>query len=330
MYISEKKTYQWGIIGNSTEAEDFATAIHDLIDAKLYSVALDQKKSSSVRTALSTAQDVYSSFEEVILEKEIDLVYVASSTDQRLDHIKAALACKKGVVYLPPLQIKEKEWDELCTTAKENGLLLLEGITSRFLPPIHKVSEVVAQGSIGEVCALQADASHVISFDPQHPFFNAKEGGILRQHGLYPLFFAANLLGLPEQISGQLRIGLTGIEEQYALVLHYPKGVYAILSASAIMHGNCEAQVIATKSRVQIHAPFYGQTKVSLYNKNRPSGLMPFSYQSNSYAPLVKEAQKCHASHQHESKEWGHAHTRLFAQLLKRCRTEATIYQESS
>ena len=122
MYISEKKTYQWGIIGNSTEAEDFATAIHDLIDAKLYSVALDQKKSSSVRTALSTAQDVYSSFEEVILEKEIDLIYVASSVGQRLDHIKAALACKKGVVYLPPLQVTEKEWDELCTTSQENGL----------------------------------------------------------------------------------------------------------------------------------------------------------------------------------------------------------------
>ena len=317
--------FRWGIVGQSKEAEHFAAALDDVVDAKLQVVVSDKNHLPAV---FNVAEEVYTAFEDLILDENVDLIYVASSPKQRLAQTKAALACKKGVVYAPTLEISTQEWTDLCATAQHHRLILLEGITSCFLPSIQKISEVLAQGTIGDLCSIQADASQQVAFDPQHAFFSDQDGGIFKHHGLHPLFFAAYFLGKPDQISGQIRIGITGIEEQYAFVFHYNKGVYALLTASAIMQGSCEAQLIATRSRVQFHAPFYEQTKVSLFSKNRPSGLLQFNDLSNIYCGLIQEAQNCYSAQQHESKYWSHAQTHSFADLLLRCKKEAIIYQE--
>ena len=320
--------FRWGIVGQGAEAEGFAVALDNVIDAKLQAIVWNEHRTDRLPASFATAEEVYTDFEDLILDKNIDLVYVATSSTQRLAQIKALLACKKGVVYTPVLEITDQEWEEVCTTSRTHQLILLEGIASCFLPPLQKTSEVITKGTVGELCSIQADASQPIAFDPQHVFFSTQDGGIFRHHGLYPLFFATYFLGVPDQISGQIRIGVTGTEEQYAFVFHYNKGVYALLTASAIMQGSCEAQIISTKSRVQFHAPFYGQIKVSLFNKNRPSGLMQFNYPSNTYYGLIQEAQSCYSNKQHESTYWDHTRTRAFANLLRRCRQEATIYQE--
>lgn len=321
--------YYWGIVGQSTEAEAFATALNELVDAKLQAVAgLDEDINSSY-AHLSAAPQAHMAFEDLILEEHIDLVYVASPIAERPHHIKAALSCKKGVVYGSPLSLDAGDLEKLFLVAKEKNMLLLEGMYARFLPAMQRISEVVGQGSIGEVLSLQADASHHIPFDPQHPFFDAEAGGILQQHGLYPVFFVTALLGAPEQISGHLHIGVTGIEEQYALVMRYDTGIYALLSASCTAHGPCEAHITGSKSRVHLHAPFYGETMASLYTRDRPSGLLKFHYAKHPYQYLIDEAQRCYESAQYESSHWGQAHTQLLAQTLERCRKETQIHQES-
>ena len=321
--------FRWGIVGAGKEVEAFADALNDVIDAKLESIVWNEDQMAHLSASLRLAKQVYTSFDDLVLDESIDLIYVASPLRERLTHIKAALACKKGVVYAPMTEIDKQEWADLCATAEAHQLLLLEGMALSCLPPLEKVKKVITQGSIGELCSIQADASQRIAFDPQHTFFSTQSGGIFRHHGMYPLFFAMYFLGSPDQISGQIRVGVTGIEEQYALIFHYNKGMYALLTASAVMQGSLEAHLIATKSRVQFQAPFYEQTKVLLFNRNRPSGLMKFNYPSSIYYELIQEAQVCYSAKRHESSSWTHAQTRKLSELIERCRADSIRYQES-
>ena len=98
-------------------------------------------------------------------------------------------------MYRPPLEASANELEALFLLSRKKQVLLLEGITARFLPPIHRLSEVVEEGAIGEVLSLQADASYLIPFDPQHSFFEKRWRYLTRTRPLSTLLWLAVYLG---------------------------------------------------------------------------------------------------------------------------------------
>ena len=322
--------YRWGIVGEDASAGAFSRAISDVVDAKLYAVAVKHLSHSHSDSYLRASNKIYDNYEDLILDEQVQLLYVSSDISDRYQHIHAALSCAKGVVYAPSLELSTKQIATLFKKAEEKGVCLMEGLVMSFLPHIRRLRDIVKRGSIGEICGLQADVSRYVPFDPQAPFFDPTTGGLFKHQGLQALAFTANFLKDPEEITGHVHVDVGGIATQYALVLRYAEETYALLSASANMDGTCEAHLIGSKSRVHIHPPFYDQTTVTMYTGQRRSGLMKFNYPSNPYYYLIEEAQRCLGAKKHQSDVWSEAHTQRLSKIVARCQKESAFHQEKT
>lgn len=66
-----------------------------------------------------------------------------------LQHSKAVL-CEK------PFMVNAREAEEVVAVAKKQGVLLMEGMWTRFMPVMVKLKELIASGKIGTVKYVSA------------------------------------------------------------------------------------------------------------------------------------------------------------------------------
>ena len=315
----------WGILGSSFGAQSFSHALSGLRGSRL--VGLCAPDDEGDRHFLSgIAAKVYDSYEDFLLESDIELVYVAAGLRKAQSRIHALMDCGKGVVY-EPLLGEHLRLAPIQKKSKTKSMLLLEGVELAMLPSIRRIQEVIQGGSLGELLMLQIDASKHIRYDPQHPFYKEKQGGIFRQHGRHPLLLFVLLFGSPDSIHGDIQRMFEGVEEQYALVLRHASS-YGVLTASGTLTGPMEAHVIGSEMRMQLEAPFYGETRIMLYKGNRNSGLIKLNYVAPLTSYLIHEAERCQLEGLAESPHWSHQHSTTLLALVDRCRAAATYYEE--
>ena len=78
----------------------------------------------------------------------------------------------------------------------------MEAMWTRFLPHVAALHEVVDSGEIGTVVGLAADHGQFFEHDPSSRLFDpALAGGALLDLGVYPISFAHDFLGAPEEVT---------------------------------------------------------------------------------------------------------------------------------
>ena len=100
----------------------------------------------------------------------------------------------------------------MITTAKNENVLLMEGMWSGFLR-YEKIEGLGKTRKIGEIRAVHADFGFLPSSKSEGRLFNPDlAGGSLLDFGVYPISLASMLLGKPWQTLANL--GPTGVDEQ--------------------------------------------------------------------------------------------------------------------
>jgi predicted dehydrogenase len=142
--------------------------------------------------------------------------------------------------------------------AVERGLLAMEAMWTRYLPHMARIREVVSAGTLGEVRALIADHTQLISSDPGHRL-NALElgGGALLDLGVYPISFAWDMLGEPLTIAAAARLGETGADTEVATIMSHASGALSTSISASRAAGPNTASIIGTDARVDIDRVWY-------------------------------------------------------------------------
>ena len=99
----------------------------------------------------------YKSYEDLLSDDSIDVVYVGSIADEHGKMTKACLKAGRPTVCEKPLTLNAKDTKELVELARSEDIFLLEGLWSRFFPAVKKVSELIKDGEIGTVVNVQGD-----------------------------------------------------------------------------------------------------------------------------------------------------------------------------
>lgn len=133
-----------------------------------------------------------------------------------------------------PFTMNAAEANKMIAYAKEKRIFLMEAMWTRYLPPIRKVREWIAEGKIGEVRMLKADFGFNIGWAPESRLLNpALGGGALLDAGIYPVSFASMVFGAqPTKIMSSARIGVTGVDEQFSLLFEYENRRTAALNGA--------------------------------------------------------------------------------------------------
>jgi len=250
----------WGILATGGIAHAFTS---DLRTAGLDVAAVGSRRVESARefAAKYDIPRAHGSYEELVSDPTVDIVYIATPHPGHVDNALLALDHGKHVLVEKPFTLNETEAAIIRDRAAEKGLLAMEAMWTRYLPHMVRIREIIAAGTLGELRVVSADHTQKISTDPTHRL-NALElgGGALLDLGIYPISFAVDVLGLPESVSAAARLSDAGSDAEVATVFVHRDGALSTTVSSSRAAGANTAQIVGTQARIEIDRVWYTPT----------------------------------------------------------------------
>ncbi len=261
-------TLRWGIIGLGNIARLF---VEDLLLVE--GTVLGAVASRSIDKAKAFAEEfdaakAYGSYDELLLDEEIDVVYVATPHNSHAELSIAAAAAGKHILCEKPLAVNEEEVQSMIDAAQTHDVFLMEAFWSRFNPSIREALGRIEQGQIGEVNYLNADFTFYRN-DPDDSRMLSMElaGGSLLDMGVYPVFLAYMIFGIPDKILAVARKHDTGADLQTAAVFTYQNAIAQIMSGFQ-SQSDMRARICGTRGSIFIE-PIWHETESYTVFDNR-------------------------------------------------------------
>ena len=189
---------------------------------------------------------------------DVDVLYIATPHPQHRAVALAALRAGKAVLVEKAFTVTPAATREIAAVAGETGVFAMEAMWTRFQPAIVRMRELIADGAIGEVRAVQADLGVQRPLDPADRFFNpALGGGALFDVGVYPISFAQMVLGNPDTVAAHGRAGPSGVDVEEAVLLGFADGRSATLLSSLRCATPGQARVFGTDGWIDVLPRFH-------------------------------------------------------------------------
>lgn len=289
-----KKTYRWGILGAGRIAEKFATALLATERAEVYAVASRELSRARDFATKYQAARFYNEYEQLVTDPEVDIIYIATP---HAFHCEQALLClknKKAVLCEKPMALNYEQAAKMVSAAHIYQVFLMEGMWSRFMPAINKAKELIDSGIIGNLQYINCDFGFAAPFEPQGRLYNkALGGGSILDVGVYAIFLATFFLGGPSSIQSNSKLTVTGVDEYSNMILQYPGGQTAHLFTSITTQTKIAATIIGTKGRMELPAPWYKTTDLTLQLLSGDIQNFHFPHDSNGFEHEIREVTDC-------------------------------------
>jgi predicted dehydrogenase len=259
------KKIKWAIMGTGTIASSFVKGLAFLEDAELYAVASRSIEKASEFGESYGFKKYYGSYEEMVQDKEVDVVYIATPNNVHKENIILCLNNGKAVLCEKPFTLNAKETEEVIKLAREKNLFLMEGMWTRFFPIMKKIQEWIDEDTIGKVRMVIADFGFRREGKPEERKVSLeKGGGALMDVGVYPIAFASWVFKkAPKDIKGVTSLYETGADEQSVMTLGYEGGQLAALACAINTPTPKEARIIGNKGTIVI-PEFFKATSATL------------------------------------------------------------------
>ncbi|MBW3079223.1 Gfo/Idh/MocA family protein [Bifidobacterium simiiventris] len=180
----------------------------------------------------------YGSYDELLADPDVDLVYIATPHSLHAEQGIACLRAGKNVLVEKSFTANTAQARDLLAVADETGLLCTEAIWTRYMPSRAIIDDVVASGVIGEVQSIAANLCYPVAgkarmTDP------ALAGGALLDVGVYPLNFIDMVMGghgdvAIDRVETSMMPYETGVDAQNATTIYYANGVMASAQSSML------------------------------------------------------------------------------------------------
>lgn len=246
------KTMRVGYIGAGSISGQMAETIARMDEVENHAVAArdpERAREFAERWGFSRA---YGSYEELLADPDVDLVYVALPHSHHHRWTIAALEAGHHVLCEKAFAANERQAREMIECARERGLLLAEAIWTRYMPSRKMIDEIVSSGEIGEVTTVAANLGYRVDgnarmTDP------ALAGGALLDLTVYPLNFASMVLGNKIlRIAASMVPAVTGVDGQDSVMIEYESGQMASLFSTMYAMTDREGQILGTKGFVTV------------------------------------------------------------------------------
>lgn len=275
-----------GILGAGRIAGTMAATIREMDQAKNYAVAARDHERAEAFAKEYGVEKAYGSYEEMVKDPQVELVYVATPHSHHYEHIKLCLEHGKHVLCEKSFTVNEKQAREVLAMAKERKLLLTEAIWTRYMPMRKTLDQIIASGAIGVPQMVTANLGYLISWKEriQRPEL---AGGALMDVGIYPLNFASMILGDEiESITGTAVMMDTGVDAQNSITLVYRDGRMAVLNSSAVGLSDRRGVIYGTKGFIEVENinncegfKVYDETRKQTASYDRPKQISGYEYE---------------------------------------------------
>lgn len=250
-------TIRWGVLAPGRIARSFAADLALVPDAELVATG-SRTLARAEEFAGEFGGTAHGSYEELVSDPSVDVVYVASPHVLHDEHTRLALEAGKHVLCEKPMTLDAASTSALFEEAAARGLFLMEAMWTACHPLVRKLRALLADGEHGTARQLHASIGFVAPDDPEGRLVNpALGGGALLDMGIYPLTFAHLLLGEPEQLTAVANLSERGIDLDVSIAGRYRDGATTALTATLTSHASVAATVSTELGRFELPRPFY-------------------------------------------------------------------------
>jgi predicted dehydrogenase len=262
-------TLRWGVLAPGWIAHNFASALRRGTRQEIAAVGSRNLGRAKVFADEFGAPNAYGSYEELLSDPQVDIVYVASPHSEHHRQARLALEAGKPVLLEKAFTRNAAEAGDLIELARSKNLFLLEAMWSRFLPHYDVIQQAVQGGLIGDVTTVFADHGQPLyPGGPERLSNPALAGGALLDLGVYPISFAAFVLGPFTSVTATGTVTDLGVDSQEAVAVTSESGGLGVLHASMLARSSTTASICGTDGRLDIGGPFYAPTWVRLLSRD--------------------------------------------------------------
>lgn len=215
-----------GIVGAGMIVPGFLSAAALVEQMEIYAVFARREE---VRKEFCDKYQIpvgYDSYEKLLGDPKVDVVYVALPNNLHFSFAKEALKAGKHVILEKPFTVTYEEAREIADLAREKKLYLFEAITNQYNPNYDKMKELLPR--LGDIKLVALNFSQYSSrYDNfkkgiVSPSFDPKNaGGALMDLNIYNIHFVAGLFGKPLKVRYCPNME-RGVDTSGILMMEYP------------------------------------------------------------------------------------------------------------
>lgn len=313
---------KFAILAPGGIARSMATTVKGIKEIERYAVASRDLKRAEEFAAKWGFQKAYGSYEEMLSDPEVELVYVASPHSHHYSHAKMCLEHGKNVLVEKAFTVNACQAKELIELSHKKHLLLAKAIWTRYMPSRTIIDEVIASGIIGEITSVTANLGYPLR---QIERMENPElaGGALLDLGVYPINFAQMVIHEKvEEIVTDAVMSPKGIDWINSITFRYPSGKLAILHSNMLSatdrlgviygeKGYIEAKNINNVEKLLI----YSASGKLLETKKVPKQINGYEYEVLACIKAIKEGKT-------QCPEMPHAETLYIMELMDSIRAK--------
>lgn len=241
---------------------------------------------------------VYTDLQALAEAPDIDAVYIASPNICHGPQTEIMLRGGKHVICEKPIATSAEEYRRLKALADEKGLIYMEAIIPRFVPWRAKIKDALA--SIGKISTARIDYAQLTSRyeklqrgEQVNIFDMSLAAGTLMDLGIYCVYGAVDLLGMPEKIVATAGFLPNGADSNGTAIFDY--GTFsAALTYAKLGEGGIGSEITGDKGtlvirRIGLYTETYvlrGSERIDIFDTLPKENIM--RYEAAAFADFIR------------------------------------------
>ena len=315
------------ILGAGIIARSMAATLRGMRDrgepVSLYAVASRDLARAQQFAREEGFSRAYGSYEELVSDPAVSLVYIATPHSHHLEHMKLAIAHGKHVLCKKAFTANAVQAEEAIRLGRERDVLVAEAIWTRYMPSRAVIDRIIDSGRIGAVTGINANLCYPMTHKARLTDPNLA-GGALLDVGIYPLTFIDMVMGAQEidHLATSMQPYPTGVDAQSTTTLYYADTTMATALSSMLCVSDREGMVYGTEGYLVCHN-VNNVSAVDIYNTDHarvdhidmPEQLTGYEYEVAASVQAIRAGKR-------DTIEMPHADTLRMMALLDQIRDE--------
>ncbi|GHU81737.1 oxidoreductase [Spirochaetia bacterium] len=285
-----------GILGAGYIAGLLANTLNLMEGSDAYAVAARDLGKAQAFAKEYKIPHAYGSYEEMLRDPAVDLVYIATLNFSHFEHIKLCLDHGKAILCEKPFTLNAAQAETILNLGEQKKILITEAIWTRYMPMRKVMNEVLASGIIGKSSSLMANLAYAGSHNPRL-YDPALGGGALVDMGVYAINFALMTFGdAIKDIHSVMIPYKTGVDAQNSTTFSYTDGRIAILHSSFLSRSDRRGTVFGDKGYIEFlninncqGIRVYDTNDKLIASHETPKQLTGYEYQLESCKKALRE-----------------------------------------
>jgi predicted dehydrogenase len=240
------------------------------------------------------ARRSYPRWEELVVDPEVECVYIATPVSLHAAQTIAAAEAGKHVLCEKPMAMTVAECDRMIAACRAHGVRLGIAYYRHFYPVVLRVKAIIASGEIGQPVLAQINAFEYFDPAPDHPRAwlldpGRAGGGPMMDFGCHRLEVLTHLFGTVRRTAALVAnvVFDRDVEDTAAVLLQFADGPCAAVTVThAAEERQDTLQVFGTRGSVHVDELNAGSLRIRVGDRSRVESHLPAA---NIHRPLIDD-----------------------------------------